>query len=57
MCGNWTGFWSSPYCFPYGIMGIIFQLGILALIVWVVVTVVRNLTSHKTEVSKDGGTK
>ena len=57
MCGNWGGFWGGPYYFLGGITGVFLQLGILALIAWVVATVVRNLTNHKTEVSKDGGTK
>ena len=50
MCGNW-GFWGYPY-YAGNIVGIVFQLTVLVLIVWAVVTVVKSLTAHKVETPK-----
>jgi uncharacterized membrane protein len=55
-CGHWQGYWGYPY-YPWGIIGIVFHLTVLALIIWAVVTVVKSLTSHKQVASKDGGAK
>ena len=55
-CGTWGGIWGYPYYFG-GLIGILFQMTILVLIVWAVVTVVKNLTSHKIEALKNGDIK
>ncbi len=49
-CGNW-GFGGYPY-YAGSIVGILFQLAVLGLIAWALVTVVKSLTAHKTEISK-----
>lgn len=53
-CGNWYGFWGYPYYFG-GLLGILLHLTILALIVWIVLTVIKSLTSYRQETSKNGG--
>ena len=50
-CGNWGGFGGYPY-YAGNIVGIVFQLTVLVLIVWAVVTVVKSLTAHKVETPK-----
>ena len=55
-CGNWGGFWGFPYYFG-GLFGLLLHLGLLVLIVWAVVTVVKSLTSRRTETFKNGGAK
>ena len=55
-CGGWSGFWGYPYYFG-GLAWILFHATILALLIWLIVTIVKSLTSHKTETSKNGGSR
>lgn len=53
MCyGNWFGFWGAPY-YLAGVVGILFYPALLTVVVWVIVTVVNNLTYPRAQKNKE----